>query len=67
MLLLINSQHVSARIGHQQVILEEYTTLDEIHINYNASIKCIGYMYFVTSCVFLKNHLTMTYLGRNVL
>lgn len=38
-LLLINSQHISAQIGHDHVILEEYTNDDEIHVNYNANIK----------------------------
>jgi hypothetical protein len=41
MFLLINSQHVSAQIGHHQVILEEYTNGDAIFINYSASVKCL--------------------------
>jgi hypothetical protein len=36
-LLLINSLHVSAQIGHHQAILEEYTNDDGLHINYDAS------------------------------
>jgi hypothetical protein len=49
MLLLINSQHVSVQIGHHhQVILEEYTNGDGIHINYNATIKCMYEMCSVT-------------------
>jgi hypothetical protein len=33
-ILLISSQHVSAQIGHRQVIFEEYTNDGGIHINY---------------------------------
>jgi hypothetical protein len=36
MFLLLNSQPVSAQIGHRQAIVEEYTNDDGIHINYNA-------------------------------
>jgi hypothetical protein len=38
MFLLISSQHVSVQIGNHQVILEEYTNDDGIHINYIATI-----------------------------
>jgi hypothetical protein len=38
MFLLINSQHISAQIGHRQAILEEYTNDDGQRINYNSSI-----------------------------
>jgi hypothetical protein len=39
MLLVYNSQHVSAQIGHHQVVLEEYTNVDGILKNYNTSIE----------------------------
>jgi hypothetical protein len=39
MILLTSSQHISAQIGHHQVILEEHTNGDGIHINNNASIN----------------------------
>jgi hypothetical protein len=32
--LLINSQHVSAQTCHYQMVLEEYTNSNRIHINY---------------------------------
>jgi hypothetical protein len=41
MLLLISSQNILAKIGHHQVIIVEYTNDEGIHINYNASIKCL--------------------------
>jgi hypothetical protein len=37
---LMNSQHVSAKIGHQQVFLERYTKGDGIHIKYDVITKC---------------------------
>jgi hypothetical protein len=38
MFLLTNSQHVSAQIGHHQVVLEEYINGDGIHTTNNASV-----------------------------
>jgi hypothetical protein len=37
--ILMNSQNVSAQMGHHQVIVEKYTNGDGIHINNNANIK----------------------------
>jgi hypothetical protein len=39
MILLFDSLHVSAQIGHHQVFLEEYTNGGGIHINCSADIK----------------------------
>lgn len=34
MFILISSENVTAKIGHLQAILEEYTNRDGLHINY---------------------------------
>jgi hypothetical protein len=38
-MLLIHSRHILAQIGHQQVILQEYSNCDGIHMYCNASLK----------------------------
>jgi hypothetical protein len=40
--LQFDTEHASTQIGHQQMILEEYTIDDWMHINYNASTQFVG-------------------------
>jgi hypothetical protein len=69
---LLISSHVSAQVGHHQVILDEYTNSRGMPINYNGSIKffvskILVPIRFNAVCVFLNNHLMMACLGRNML
>jgi hypothetical protein len=73
--LLINLQHVSAQMGHYQVIIEEYANYDGVYIvlgrirpnfKYQKCYTIVVYLYPVNIHVFLKNCLMMAYLCRNM-